>query len=373
MSMKKFTWFAILLSFTAITACTLPGNSTSTSDNASSKDLSGTQISAQPSPAKPSSSRDNLVTLFFAKKDNLKNQFRGEVFPIARFINGKYVDASVDLTTEVRNQDQGDALVKKYQQKTPLATTKTLMVLNGEGTKAIGTFQVNKLAIGQFACSSYLVGQGQFANQQPSLQQVFAALPTGRSTTHSGFAAGKQFDETWRWTIATSQSPLPSKPQRLSPTEAASYKQALLKAAAPLITQATQGKPVAGPAVVEQLLPLDLNRDGQPEIFGIVRQGRDPKSISQRDAGRPGNSTVYVSLWLSGSRSQPSVLSSEVIPYQMPVSRRPYDVLGAVDLNGDGVEEVLVRHNGYESIRFGIYELKGNQLKSVFEGAEYGC
>lgn len=357
--MKLLPLFAGLLTLGGLTACTIFPKITA---------LPEPETSEQAVNAQAKKTQSNLVSLFLVKNDKLKNQFRGEIYPIALYLNGKYLDASTDVTTQVRMDYQEENLIRNNQQKTPLSAIKTFTVVDRSNT--IGQFTVDRLGISQFACSSFLVGQGQFQGKQ-SLQDIFAALPESQSGGFSGSIGKKQFDETWRWTIAPSQyheSPMIKR----SPPDLDKYKQDLLDRGNTLIAQSA--KSVTGQATVEQMAVYDLNHDGRSEVFGIVRKGPDPASIRpERLGGLNKPTTAYATVWLSYQNDRLTAISSEVVPYTAPVSRRPYDVIGTLDINGDGVEEVIVRTNGYESTGFRIYEFDGHQLKQVFDGAGYGC
>jgi hypothetical protein len=139
------------------------------------------------------------------------------------------------------------------------------------------------------------------------------------------------------------------------------------------IEQSPQAAKITGETIVEQTTLYDLNHDGQPEVFATVRKGRDPKSKPVVQTDEPKDLTAYVNVWLSYQNNQPIVLSSKVVSYIPRFAKRPYDVLDTVDIDGNGIEEAIVRNNGYESFSYGIYELKNNQLQSVFNGAGHGC
>ncbi|HEY9616101.1 MAG TPA: hypothetical protein V6C64_04635 [Microcoleaceae cyanobacterium] len=368
MTRKILSLFAIAAMLSGITACQ------SLSDQKTNSQVAVAAKPEQPIVAATPAIPNNLVALFLVKKDNLNNELRGEVYPIALYINNSYVDVSRDVTPQIRDDFQEDILVRNTQPQSLLNAIKTFTVLNQ--TSKVGEFKVNKLRVSQFACSAFLTGQGKFVGDK-SLQAVFDSIPADHAGGFKGSMAGKEFDETWRWTIATSQFNPPPAQKPPLPTDTNKYKPDLLKLAKTVtVLTPSQKVPVNQPVAIERIKIFDLNHDGQPEIFGQVRQGRDPKSIptdSARGGDRSQSSTFYANLWFTYKDGKPQVISSQVFPYEFPVTRTPYDVVGTLDVNGDGVEEVMVRNNGYESTSFGIYQYRNQQLKPVFNGAGYGC
>ncbi|MBL1175529.1 hypothetical protein [Pantanalinema sp. GBBB05] len=367
MNHRLFSLLVIVLALSGLTACQ------SLSDRQTNSQAAVAANPQEPIVAAPAIP-NNLVALFLVKKDNLNNQLRGEVYPIALYINNSYVDVSRDVTPQIRDDFQEDILVRNTQPQSLLSAIKTFTVLNQ--TDKVGEFKVNKLRVSQFACSAFLTGQGKFVGDK-SLQSVFDSIPSDHAGGFKGSMAGKEFDETWRWTIATSQFNPPPAEKPPLPAEVDKYKPDVLKLAKTVIAlEPSQKLPVNQPIVIEAIKIFDLNHDGQPEVFGQVRQGRDPKSLTTEAARRVDRSqvsTFYANIWLTYKDGRPQVIASQVLPYEFPVTRTPYNVVGTLDVNGDGIEEVMVRNNGYESTSFGIYQYQNQQLKAVFNGAGYGC
>ncbi|HEY9641964.1 MAG TPA: hypothetical protein V6C57_15865 [Coleofasciculaceae cyanobacterium] len=308
----------------------------------------------------------NLVALFLVKKDNIKNEFRGEVYPLALYIDGQYVDASNDVTPQIHNNYEASRIVQTNQSKSLLSAVRTFTAV--DGAQLLGQFKVDQLGISQFACSSLLVGQGQLTSER-SLPALYDALPKEHAGGFSGSIGNRQLDESWRWAIAASHyNPLPAA-QLPANLDEAKVKQDLLALGEPLLTQVPKAATEA--TVVETVSVFDLDHDGQPEVLGKLRKGVDqsvpPDRVKQSDG-----ITVYANVWLS-YKNQPTVIASEVTPYEYPVTRTPYTVAGTLDINGDGTEEVIVKNNGYEATDFSIYQFNGTELKEVFKGAGYGC
>ncbi|MBD2307748.1 hypothetical protein H6G17_19965 [Chroococcidiopsis sp. FACHB-1243] len=317
---------------------------------------------------KQQAERTNLLALFLVKRDNLKQEYRGEIYPIAFYIDDEYVDVSDDVTLVLRNNFSSEQLIKNRQQQSFLNAVENYTMIN-EG-RQVGNFEVQQLAVSQFACSSLLVGQGQFENNR-SLADIYNATAPERSGGTSGFINGQKVDESWRSSIALHHYyPTSAQKPNSTPAELERYERDLLAAAESTISESPniQITEVNPTIAIDKISVRDLDGDGSPEVFGQVRKGASPKAAT----------TVYATVWLTYKNGQPQVISSQVKSYnvELPVeaSDSPvYNLIGTVDVNGDGVEEVIVQNNGYEATRYGIYEYENNRLKQVFDGAGYGC
>lgn len=324
---------------------------------------------AQTPAVKPT--KDNLIGLFIVKRNNLNQQYRGEIFPIARYGKGRYTDASTDVTLDMRQNATEAEIVKRNAAKSVLNTKPTFNL-------PIGKFSVDRLNVAQFACSSMLVGQGKLTGQ-PSVKAAFDQLPASSERRSQGFFYDREFDETWRSTIATQTTPTPTKVGiQITGAQSASevleqFRKDLLRLGTSEIAKNPEAKSVQGSVQLMDLKIFDLDRDGQLEAYGRLRKVQTTPVNPQRD--RAVVTSIQANVWITYAPSQPKVIASQVVPRYVPTSDSfsLYDVLGTIDANGDGKQEVLIQNNGYEATSFSIYELQNNQLKSVFTGATYGC
>ena len=322
---------------------------------------------AEPLPTEAPSPTNNVIGLFFVKKDNPTGNYRGELLPIALRLNGQYVDVSQELTVDSQNSIPLNNLVQNQASRSVLSTVSEFTLI--DQSKPVGRFTVNQLGATPLACSAFVVGQG--AVKEAVLPDLYAALPDNRTNIYQGQLSDRKFDESSRWLLAAHQYTV--KPMQLATNRAdATYKQDLIAAASPLFAAAKESQAIAGGTEVEQMQVFDLDHDGQPEVVGTVRKGLAPNSVPAAERGRS-QTTAYMNVWLTYKTGQPTVLAHEVTAWEIPVSRRPYEVIDALDLDGDGRDEVIVRNLGYESYSFGIHTLQGDQLKPVFNGTNYGC
>lgn len=334
--------------------------------------LSGCAVNtvAQTPAVKPA--KDNLISLFIVKRNNFNQQYRGEIFPIARYSNGRYTDASTDVTLEMRENANQAEIVKRNAGKSVLNTKPTFNL-------SLGQFSVDRLNIAQFACSSMLVGEGKLTGQ-PTLKTAFDQLPASSQTRSSGSFYGREFDETWRSTIATQTAPTSTNVGMQitggqSPSEVLEeFRKDLLRLGTSEIAKNPQAKSVQGSVQLMDMKLFDLDRrDGSFEVYGRLRKA--PTTPVKPPVDRAVVTSINANIWIRYDASQVKLLASQVVPYYAPTSDSfsMYDVIGTVDANGDGKQEVLVQNNGYEVTSFSIFELQNDQLKSVFTGAEYGC
>lgn len=361
--MKK--WFAYLafgLAIQTITACQTPK-----AESQQTKNTNQSESTTQPQQTKPQS---NLISLIQVQKDNTNQQVKAQLYPIALYRNGNYVDISNNITEKVRkvlvsNNSDKYTLSENDRKKSFLNSSKKFTVV-GESEK-IGNVTVDNLEVGRLSCSYFIVGKTQ--NQQ-SLLETFNQISLDKSNDITRDINGNQVDGTYRNAIAI-ENYNPTSAKKPEPTQADlnRYKQDLLTKAKTIISESpkAQNIEVSPETVVEEVSVFDLDNDGNPEVFGKVRQGKQNK-LSQKPSPY-----IYANLWLNYSNAQQQVISSEVKPNSLGNKLFDYEIFTAVDVNGDGVQEIIVRDINYESITFNIYEYKDNQLKEVFNGFNYGC
>lgn len=136
------------------------------------------------------------------------------------------------------------------------------------------------------------------------------------------------------------------------------------------IAQIPNGKSVPGEVVVESIQVVDLNQDGSPELFGKVRQG----NATNANASQQPDPIGFATVWLAYQDGKPQLLETAQAAVSLGGSQQSSsDLLETIDINGDGIDEAIVKRTGYESTSFEIYEYKNNQLNRVFNGAGYGC
>jgi hypothetical protein len=324
--------------------------------------LAGCSLSKQ---ATGQNNPSNLVSIFVVTQDNITNEYRGEIYPLALLINNQYVNVSQDITQAVRGQSSPDRILQLESPRSFLSAIKNFTVTQQNQTQ--GQFTVDRLAATSYVCSSLITGQGKY--EGTDLSTLFNRIPESLGGRFKpGTRRSQPFDETRRFAIATSQ--VPQTPgSAISQTHTEPYRQDLIATANDLFSRDAIVKDLPGETIVENLSVTDLNRDGVPEFFGSVRK----KVKNAQDANQQARTgrEATGSIWLTYKGSQPVVLSSTV--RQQTDSRSIGSLVGTIDLNNDGTEEVILQNNGYESTSFSIYEYQGDRLTEVFNGAGFGC
>lgn len=309
----------------------------------------------------------NLVALFVVKKDNLNNEFRGEIYPIALLLNNRYLDVSSDVTQEMRDGASRDRVLQLNDQRIVVNAVRNFTIISDN--QKLGEFQVKEPIVSQFSCSSMITGQGTFQDQT-ALPSLFEQLPQERSGGFNGVIRNQKFDQVWRTAIAISQPRSISQPPAASEADLAQYRQDALTIGKTAIAQVSRGTPVPGEATVESIQVVDFDQDGSPELFAQVRQGN---ATTSEDSQQP-TPTGFAAVWFSYQAGKPQLLETPQASVSLAGSHRlPYDLLGAIDIDDDGNNEVIMQRTDYESISFEIYNYKNHQLDRVFNGAGYGC
>ena len=145
-----------------------------------------------------------------------------------------------------------------------------------------------------------------------------------------------------------------STPARIAPR----YARDVLAAAATVLARV--GKhPRPGPDLddlhVQSLDVMDVYHDGQPEVFARVLGG--------------GNLTI---VWLGYIDGRANVLRAETGQAAGGRTAGP-NFVDTADIDGDGVDEVVIQEEGDSSTQFEIYRVTHHGVKRAFQGGNYGC
>ena len=354
---KWFSYLAVGLAIQTITACQTPKAESQQTDNSNQSESTSQQ------------QQTNSIGLLQIEKDNTNQKFKGEVYPIALYRNGSYVDVSNNITEKVRkvlisNNSDKYTLSENDREKSVLNKVKNFTVVSD--SNKIGNVTVDNLEVAQLSCSYFVAGK---VENQQSLSEAFNQIPSDKSRNRTRDFNGNKIDETYRSAIAIENyNPTSAKNPQPSEADLNRYKQDLIANAKTIISNSPKAQNIqtSSDFVVEKVSVFDLDRDGNPEVFGKIRKGKE--NISSQTSPR-----IYANLWLNYSNSQPQVISSQVQPDNLGTILVDYDIYSTLDVNGDGVKEVIVKNTVYESTTFTIYEYKNNQLKVVFNGFNYGC
>jgi hypothetical protein len=128
--------------------------------------------------------------------------------------------------------------------------------------------------------------------------------------------------------------------------------------------------------VLDKLSVIDLDHDGQPEVSATLKKTiRKKVNALLRTDGTDeySNDTAYLNLWVTYKDGSPQVILSRV-SYEREASwGSGADLVGTLDVDGDGIEEVILRVSGWEVVEFEIYAYRDSKLVRIFHGAGFGC
>jgi hypothetical protein len=136
------------------------------------------------------------------------------------------------------------------------------------------------------------------------------------------------------------------------------YARDVLAAAA--VVLARVGKhPRLGPNLdqlhVQYLDVMDVYHDGQPEVFARVLGGD--------------NLTI---IWLAYINGEATVLHADTGQAAGGRDAGP-NFIDTADMDGDGVDEVVIREQYDSSAQFEIYRVTHQSVTRIFQGGNYGC
>ena len=130
---------------------------------------------------------ENLVALLFLRRDNIEKTLRGEIFPIARYLNGKYEDASI-LTFESQR-------TAGMEQRSLLNRFRDFSVY--QDSKRVGEMKLKGLEWGLFQCLHGVIGLGDF---KLDVEPDFSRGTSARAS----YADGREFSYSLTWYPALS-------------------------------------------------------------------------------------------------------------------------------------------------------------------------
>lgn len=237
----------------------------------------------------------------------------------------------------------------------------------------MGEFHVAEVTPSPFMCSNILTGKGGLKDSA-SLSDIFGQMSASRLSHAKGFDGKADFDYSLKWTIAVSRiDKRLVLPIAVPDKDMEKYRANLIKVGASLLAEYTSDdiNHAKDPVTLENLFFFDLNHDGQPEISAKIRKTIQTKTA--KGSEQYSTDAVYLNLWVTYNNGSPQVILS-LISYEREGSwGRGHDLVGTLDVDGDGIEEVIIGRSGWEVVDFEIYEYQKDKLERVFRGAGFGC
>lgn len=310
--------------------------------------------------------KDNLVSLFYVRKDNITGELQGEIYPIALYKNGQYIDASVDIT--------GEAAKQPRKRSSYLENIRRFAIL--EEGKNLGQFTVDEIQPGNFMCSEILTGKSK-SKPDSSLLDIFNSINDSKASCSRGYKDQKEFNYSLKWTLAANNFyKHKTKGGETIKTDIERYRRDLLNIGTNLLARYTadvEEKEI----VIEKIAIFDLDHDGNPEVTAKLRKPLVNKSKVYRDGieidEENSNDNDYLNLWVNYIGDNPKIILSLISEQREGSWGGGYDLVGTADVNGDGIDEVIMRASSWEVVDFEIYEYRRDKLERVFRGASFGC
>ena len=115
---------------------------------------------------------------------------------------------------------------------------------------------------------------------------------------------------------------------------------------------------------LRQVVTVDLDGDGTEEVLICA----DSTPDNQYDKPEKGDNALLVLRTIVDGQNMDQIVASNIM-VRDPITDFPYrdvyTVESCVDLDGDGILEVVVKRKQYEGMIYSIYKLEGNELRRV--------
>lgn len=167
--------------------------------------------------------------------------------------------------------------------------------------------------------------------------------------------------------VAGNWNAMPRVPQALS-TNDSTYRQVVAR----LLGQHGIARPKIN---ITRLLRVDLEGDGTDEI--LISATYLAGGLNRRDGPmairvKPGDYSVVILRKVVGGKVRDIVLGGEFYSKPSDATANQYEVVGVLDLNGDGKMEVVVSIDYYEGSSSTVFRINGTRVTNVF-GCGWGA
>ncbi len=166
--------------------------------------------------------------------------------------------------------------------------------------------------------------------------------------------------------------PLP-RPIKIGSTEQQVYREAA--------AEILKSKGIENPQVnLTQVLQVDLDGDGVEEVlvsaanYERVKEMREPgvRSILPTSShNRAGDYSVVFLCKVVQGKVVTTIIKGEYYPRREETVLTEHKVVGVLDLNGDGIMELVLSHQHYEGEWIGVYRVKGTKI-TLLSGMGFG-
>jgi len=282
------------------------------------------------------------VAILTVRLDNIRSRTTAELIPVARYSDSRLHG--------IDSEQQGDdPTCSSVASVSPLRPGETFDVYF-QG-KLVGRIVGRDYTLAAYDCSGLCV----------MATEVDFSVPEGtRKDTRLGFDPSGDFDETLLQLVALSPSTaapvfetsVPEKPSSRTRGVLAQLSESHLRT----------GSETQTLAQVEDIRLF--RRTAHGEIHAFITASREDQSYEI---------AVLSAIVRLEEESNGELLFSLLAKGDKDSGAAAYEFLDAIDLDGDGVAEVVAVYHNYEFHEFVILALKGGRYEVVHRGPSYGC
>ena len=302
--------------------------------------------------------KDNLIALFYVRKDNVTNELHGEIYPIAFFSKGQYIDASIGVNDTKTNLGYYHPYLDKIRAFSII-----------EECWKLGDFVVETISTADFRCSQILIGRNK-SKPDSSLLDIFNSINDSRASCSFGYKDKKEFNYSLKWTLAVSNyKNIHLSGHKTVKMDVARYKKDMLDIGKRLLTQYKSDGEDRG-VEFEKMRIFDLDHDGYPEVAAKLKKPLQKITKIFRDGEEQeeySNDTVYLNLWVNYKGGNPQIILSLISEEREGSWGTGHDLVGTADVNSDGIDEVIIRSSSGEVVDFEIYEYRNGRLERYLQ------
>jgi hypothetical protein len=167
--------------------------------------------------------------------------------------------------------------------------------------------------------------------------------------------------------VAGNWNAMPRIPQALSTSDPA-YRQ--------VVARLLRKQGIVRPQInITRILRVDLEGDGVDEVLisaTYLAGGLNRPDGQMAIRVKPGDYSFVVLRKIVGGKARDIVLAGEYYPKVSDATANQYEVVGVLDLNGDGKMEVVVSVDYYEGSSSTVFRINGTRVDNVF-GCGWGA
>lgn len=288
-----------------------------------------------------------LIALLVVKEDLLKSTVHDEILLIGKYSHGRY-DA---VSRWDKNQQ-----VEISERKDLLQTSKKYVVY--QNGRAIMESIVTKMCQAMYDCNAIDVG----CSQTTSLAKMIKKVKGRLEKQTEGFYNGINFKERTSAFIALNADCPAAKKQKAAITIENVPQSVTVKISEYVKKRISKDHSdfKSQDVKITQFLPFNLTRDKSVQYVVEAKAENNKAKISG----------IYIVQLIGANIKELFSVNKTNDPDSWG---NGYSFLDALDIDGDGIPELIFEVRGYESTGYQIYHLEKESYKQVFDDTTSGC